>query len=327
MNYGEILEKSWKTIWKHKVLWIFGLLASCSRGGGGGGGGQGINYQFSNRDFRSGAPFGNLPPGLERFLNELGQWFNSEAAWIILALFVLFFLVLWLVLFVLGIFGRIGLVRGAWLADEGIEQLPFGELWRGSLPYFWQVVLLMLLFFATTLAVVLVLIGPAILISVLTLGIGIFCLLIPLICLLVPLFWALSVWLEQAIVAVVGENLGVIEGIKRGWEVIRNNLAQMLVMSLILLIGAAVIGFLIGLPILLVMVPLILSLFALDQGVFWYGLGFSAVLFLLYLPLAIALNAVLQAYLGTAWTLTFRRLTGRGPATAGESEAGETAPA
>lgn len=325
MNYGEILGKSWKTVWKHKVLWIFGLLASCSRGGGGGGGGQGINYQFSGREFPGGAPFGNLPPGLERFLNDLGRWFSSETAWIIVALLVLFFLALWLVLFVLGIFGRIGLVRGAWRADEGVEKLSFGELWRESLPYFWRVVLLMLLFFAITLAIALVLIGPAILISVLTLGLGIFCLLIPLICLLIPVFWALSVWLEQAIVAVVGENLGVIEGVKRGWEVIRNNLAQMLVMSLILLIGAAVIGFLIGLPILLVMVPLILSLFAQDQGVFWYGLGFSAVLFLLYLPLAIALNAVLQAYLGTAWTLTFRRLTGRGPATAGEPEAGEAA--
>ena len=40
-NFGETLTRSWQIVWKHKVLWIFGILASCSRGGGGGSGGGG----------------------------------------------------------------------------------------------------------------------------------------------------------------------------------------------------------------------------------------------------------------------------------------------
>lgn len=36
MNYGEILSKTWKVIWKHKILWLFGVLAGCSASGGGG---------------------------------------------------------------------------------------------------------------------------------------------------------------------------------------------------------------------------------------------------------------------------------------------------
>ncbi len=35
-NFGEVLTRAWQITWKYKVLWIFGILASCSRGGGGG---------------------------------------------------------------------------------------------------------------------------------------------------------------------------------------------------------------------------------------------------------------------------------------------------
>ena len=30
MEIGEVLSRAWQIIWKHKVLWIFGILASCS---------------------------------------------------------------------------------------------------------------------------------------------------------------------------------------------------------------------------------------------------------------------------------------------------------
>ena len=41
MDFGEVLTKTWKIIWKYKILWLFGIFASCSGGGGGGGGGGG----------------------------------------------------------------------------------------------------------------------------------------------------------------------------------------------------------------------------------------------------------------------------------------------
>ena len=43
MNYSEILSRAWQIIWKHKVLWIFGILAGCANSGGGGGGGGNNN--------------------------------------------------------------------------------------------------------------------------------------------------------------------------------------------------------------------------------------------------------------------------------------------
>ena len=60
MNYGEVLTRAWKIVWKFKVLWIFGILASCGTGSNGrsGGGGNNVSYQFSN---------GELPPQFEQF--------------------------------------------------------------------------------------------------------------------------------------------------------------------------------------------------------------------------------------------------------------------
>ena len=36
MDYGEVLSRAWRIIWKHKVLWIFGIMAGCTSGSGGG---------------------------------------------------------------------------------------------------------------------------------------------------------------------------------------------------------------------------------------------------------------------------------------------------
>lgn len=49
MDYGEVLSKAWKIIWKHKILWLFGILASCgalnTMSSGGGGGASGASIQ------------------------------------------------------------------------------------------------------------------------------------------------------------------------------------------------------------------------------------------------------------------------------------------
>ena len=34
MDFGEVLSSAWKIIWKHKVLWIFGILVSCGSANG-----------------------------------------------------------------------------------------------------------------------------------------------------------------------------------------------------------------------------------------------------------------------------------------------------
>src|SRR5215204_6597599 len=61
-NFGEILTRAWQIIWKHKVLWVFGILASCGRGGSSGNSGN------SGSSGDNGFGGSDLPP-------QVMQWF------------------------------------------------------------------------------------------------------------------------------------------------------------------------------------------------------------------------------------------------------------
>ena len=300
MNYGEILSKAWKIIWKYKVLWIFGILAGLGSGGGGGGGTSGRNINMPN---------GRTPNSDFNFYGErIASWVQTN--WwvlVILALLVLIFIV---VVVILGTYGRIGLARGAWQADDGAPRLTFSGLFAESGRYFMRVLLLSLLIFAVGVVLTVLIALPTALIAVFTLGFGLICL-IPCFCLLGIAGWVVQIIIRMAIIAIVGEDLGTIDGLKRGWDVVHTHLAETIVMALILGIGGGIIGFVIALPFLAAAVPLVFLAFNQTATAVRGSLITAGVIFCLYLPVAIFLGGVLESYVGSAWTLTFRRLTGR----------------
>jgi hypothetical protein len=173
-NFGEVLNRAWRITWKYKILWIFGILASCSRGGGGGSGGGGNGGSNGNGN----SPFDTS--GMERFFSQVGDYLVSH--WWVIVLIILGVILLVLLSIFLGTIGRIGLIRGTLQAEEGAERLSFGELFRGSMPFFWRVFgLTFLIGLISTLLFL-----PLILFGVLTAGIGFLCML-PLMCLLIPI--------------------------------------------------------------------------------------------------------------------------------------------
>ncbi|MGE5073087.1 MAG: hypothetical protein ACM3MF_06635, partial [Anaerolineae bacterium] len=184
MDFGEVLGRAWRIIWKHKILWIFGILAGCARGGGGGGSGNG--WRFNGNGGSGQAP---------QWMNNFGDWIGSHP-WVI-ALFVIAILVLVIVALLIGTIGRIALIKGTQKADAGAERLGFGELWTESLPYFWRVFLLGLLVFVVVLVALIPIIGLGIGFTALTFGLGALCL-IPLICVLAIALWLLQIVVQQA---------------------------------------------------------------------------------------------------------------------------------
>jgi len=294
-DYGRVLSRAWQIIWKHKVLWIFGILASCANGGGGGGGGGNTGYQIG--------PNGNTPFPTDQIEQGVGQFeqFLNENWWIILVV-ILAIILLSFVLYALGMIGRIGLIKGTFKAEGGAESLSFGELWSESLPYFWRVFGMN---FLLGLAIIL-LIVPFVILGVVTIGIGFICLL-PLLCILVPLSWALMIVLEQAQAAIVIEDLGMLDGFRRGWQIAKSNIGPMIVMALILGIGGAIVGVVIAMPVILAVLPVIIGVATLKDSLtpVWIALGCFAA----YLPVLIFFNGVLSAYIQSAWTLTFMQLS------------------
>jgi hypothetical protein len=296
MDFGYVLKRAWEIIWKFKVLWIFGILASCGQASGSGGSNSG--YRFSSQE-------SNISPQIERFFNQL----DPVVIAILIAIGIFIILVLIVLAILLGTVGRVGLIRGTMKAEQGAERLTFGELWRDGLTYFWRVFGLNLIIGLIIFAVILAVFIVGAILTGLTLGLFLVCL-IPLVCLIIPVMWAVSVVIEQANVALVVENLSITEGIKRGWQVVWANLGTMIVMSLILILGVGLIGgAIIGLPLLVVAAPLVVGVTTGTTEAIRNGLLVSGLFFIIYLPVLLLLSGILRAYTSSAWTLTFLRVT------------------
>lgn len=314
MDYGEILQKSWKIIWKFKVLWIFGFLASCGQGGGGSGGSPSYSSSWERSGSTPWNGTGNgeeFLGGLEKFFYQIGQGIESVPVWMWVAIGIgalLLILIIALVSLFIRTIGQIGLVRGVWLADEGAERLGFMELLRESFPYFWRVLLFTVLLTAVGWVIGFLLILPLFAFVILTLGLGLCCL-IPL---AILIGWAVSILVKQTVVVIVGEDVGVFEGLRRAWELIKNNPGAYAVMALILFGIGLVIGIILVVPVFLIFLPLMGGVVTSIANETFSGLavggGISLVLMCIYIPISIVLSSALQAYLGTAWTLTYRRL-------------------
>jgi hypothetical protein len=81
-------------------------------------------------------------------------------------------------------------------------------------------------------------------------------------------------------------------------------------LSVILVLGISLIGgLIIGLPFILIAAPALLALLSEGEGVMQAGLLVSGLCLVAYLPVMILLSGILRSFIGSAWTLTFLRLT------------------
>jgi hypothetical protein len=308
MDFGEVLGSGWKIIWKHKILWIFGIFAGCARGGGGGGGNSGTRFTGPGNPPSGQNPF----PQLQQFFSNFQDWIGNHI-WVVV-LFVVALLVLIVLSIFLGSIGRIGLTRGTLKADGGAERLGFGELWSESMPFFWRVFGLSFLLGLVFLILIIPLIALGALFGVLTAGVGVLCL-IPLFCILVPLIWFATLVAKQAETAIILENLSITDGLRRGWDVFRRNVGPMLIIWLILLVISLVVGIAIAIPVLIVVVPaaIVFASNAASNGAnpnfSFTPLIIAGLCLVAYFPFLLVLNGILSAYVQSVWTLTFMRLT------------------
>ena len=309
-NFGEVLSRAWQIIWKHKVLWIFGILASCSQGGGrfnSGGNGGGGNGGFGNGPT-------NLPPQVERLFETIAQNAAAFAA-IAIALVCIF----WIVALFLGTIGRIGLIRGAWQVETGTEHLIFGQLFSESTPYFWRIFGLSLIVSLPFVILIGALVAALIVFAIsMSQGndasrfgfVGMLPLLISCVCLLIPVGFVIGMIVRQAERVIVLEGSPVLPSISRGWDIFRANLGPILVMAIILAVIGFVAGLVIAIPVLIVVVPAAIA-FAAGNAQSYNPLIFAGICLCLYIPVSLLLNGILISYTESAWTLTYMRLTNK----------------
>ncbi len=307
-NFGEVLSRAWQIIWKHKVLWIFGMLASCSQGG------RGFNSGSNGGGGNNGVGTGptNLPPQWERLFENIAQ---HATAFIAIAIAIV--CIFWIVVIFLGTIGRIGLIRGASQAESGTEHLIFGQLFSESMPYFWRLFGLSIIVSLPFLILIAALVAGLVVFAISmsqgshTSAVGFFGM-IPLfigcICLLIPVGFVIGMIVRQAERVIVLEDSPVLPSISRGWDIFRSNLGPIIIMAIILGVIALVAGFVIAIPVFIVVVPAAIAFVAGNQQN-WTPLIFAGVCICLYIPVSWLLNGIIISYTESAWTLTYMRLT------------------
>ena len=306
MDFGAVLKKAWEITWKNKGLWILGILAGCSASG------RGNNGQAASgfRGYNFGG--GQLPEGQFQGLPELERFFSrvDEGTWIAVALAVLgVILVLALVFLVLGVIGQGGLIAGFAGADDG-HSIALGEAFNLGMQNFWKLLGIRVVVWAAGLIVGITVAIGVVAVAIGTLGIGLLCL-IPLICLLIPLAWGVDAYIILAMVAAVEEGIGVFDAFRKAWEIVRANLGPVIVMALILILGGGILSAVLGIPFIGVVVPAILGFALGSETSIYSGLAISGLCLVVAIPIFIVLIGVLTTYTTGAWTLTYRRLTGK----------------
>ena len=231
LDYGNLLSRAWQITWKHKVLWIFGILAGL--GNGGGPPGDGGNNDGGRPS--SGFEFGY--PQFDQWINQIDQ---AALVAIVLGLICLALLIA-VALIALQVIGRGGLIGGVLKADAD-QAVTFGETWQVGVSKFWTLFLIGLIPGLVSLLLAIIVIAPGVILSVLTLGLGFLCL-IPLVCLLAIGGVILNIIAYFAQIAAVAENLGVLDALRRAWAVITANVGNIVVLGLIVL----AVGFFAGL--------------------------------------------------------------------------------
>ncbi len=308
INFGEIFTRAWQIVWKHKVLWIFGIFAGCASGNGGSGGGNN-STNFSDNNFGSNG--GDLPPFLQNFAYQFEDLVKGITQEQIITFVIALFCVLFIfsiLSYALGVMGKIGLLRGTIQAESGAEKLTFASIWAESRPFFGRVFGLAFGLDFLILVLMLIFIVPLIIFAETTDQSGILFLLLPIFCLLIPLAIGVSVVIGVSSLSIVIDDLPILAGIKRGFDVLKNNFASMLVMAILLFVINAVVGLITALPFIIILAPIFLSILA-GGEMMQAGLITTLVCFVFFLPISILINGILESFNHSAWGLTYLRVT------------------
>src|SRR5258706_216424 len=183
-DFGGTLRRAWEITWKHKILWLFGILSFIA------GGRASLSFRAPRFPTDLDPTDPTLFPRLQRNFPNLDQNVLVGIGVGILCLIV----IIAIVLFVLHIIGRGALIGGIQLADTN-GQVSFGQAWGLGLKHFWTVLLIGLI-----VAIVSGIVGLASFVAAATVC------LIPLACVGFLIVAALSVFTYLAQIPPVTEN-------------------------------------------------------------------------------------------------------------------------
>lgn len=313
MDYGELVTRAWNITWNNKFLWVLGFLAALTSAGS-----NGNSFQNS--------------------MNESDFVNNPEMAAQIGALVMLLmcvFMIIGLILWLLSVAARGGLIAGVNRIDDG-EKITLGEAFSAGTSKIWRLIGVYLLAYLPLIIISIVIgvvavmaIGGSVAMGSLVQnpdeaaaaivgGMGLLGLCLCLLfCALIPVGFVLYFIAEFGTRAAVMEDMGIIESLKQGWQVFKDNLGPVILLWLIILVAGIIISLVLGIVLipfsLAVFAPVLISAFSGD-GAFTglsmaWALGGSLCLGII----GALLMSVVQTWFSAIWTLAYKEFIGKSP--------------
>lgn len=223
MNYGDLISRAWNIFWKQKVLWLFYIVCMLPI----------YVYSFASS-----------------FITPIGENFSPGFFMIGLAL------VVSIISMLVTTFAQTGIIRGIYSSyKDSLQILTFRDIYDEVLPRYGKVLGFLFLYY----------LGVVALIGFMVFGLGglaalgaaqespLSILLILCWCLLIPLFIIIGFIFTQTLIALVVDDLSIWDATKRGWEVFRKNLGEVLMINLIIFGISLGVGIVILIPAMCVM--------------------------------------------------------------------------
>ncbi len=296
MDYGKILKGAWKTIWNHKVILWFGylmMIPSLIMGIV-----MGVFFFFFNEEYFSFIfePYAS-PPDISPLFPILLIIVGFGFTLLSYALIALSFA---------------GVLKGTLDLKKREDKISFGELWGLALPYFGRILGVILL---TILALFVLILLPMFLTMFLTMftaGIGMLCM-IPLFLLILPLELLAYLFISIAMAAIVAEDLGVFNAIKRAWEVTKKKFWSLILMTIILLFAQFLLYMIIMIPMQIAQFFIMFSMdltstASPDPDTFFRPFF---IMMALFIPLISLFQGFGLTYANAAWMLTYLASTSK----------------
>jgi hypothetical protein len=321
MDHIEVLKRAFKITWRHRALWLFGILLALT-----GGGGRGFRFSFPGGD---GGDFGAMP--------EIAPALTTAIA-VALIIFILVLIVGFVIVRYVTQTALIGMVKEIEGTGTTSVKSGFRTGWsRSAFRLFlinlvigipMAIVALLLLAFAASPLLLLFVDNIAARIIGVMVTVGLVIVVIILLVAAGVVISVLTLFFQRQ--CVLGEK-GVIDSIRDGYWMVRRNLGEAALMWLLML------GVGIGWVILLIPVTLIIGAFAFAAGALPGGLiylitGSEAAGFaiggiigvvVLSIPL-IFVNGLYLVFQSCVWTLTYLEIEAGEPLEATPSEVGAT---
>jgi hypothetical protein len=308
MDYGKLLSRAWNIIWNNKFMIVLGFLAAL----GAGGGGTNFNFNLGGGDF-------DLPPGvaqnLERMLEQMAPLFVGLGCLVLL---------LGIAVWLLRLVAQAGMIDAAARIDAG-EKMTFGMAFNAGLARLLPMVGLNLVLFGffiilgiVALVGLIATVGVAVVgalagdgnLEAMIAGFGLILACVGLlVCVSIPLYIIVTVIYPFAQRGLVLQNLGVMASISHGWNMIKRNLGDVLILIVLFVFLQIVVGFVTALVLIplavLVMGPALFNMLAAGT------VGIGSVLTLIgggicLGILAAIVNAILVAFRSTTITLAYQ---------------------